>query len=291
MSKELGHLRELLARLNLVSNESFETFADAEAKLLAHGIRVLGRDPLRLEWSAPAKARLEPSPLPPPTLLVSPYGLAILEALFSKSDEDLGCYRSMFEFARENGLNQPKLSHFKTHLKASDLKNLKARLRSISFEAWVRAFDYPNTSKGMTPFFRTLRAYLPATPDPNPGKVSEFFDAHELIEGRDWFPGPDRQPLGKSALISSGESLWVNEVAERKLKKHLKLIPALRSSSSGPGVIHLARPKKTFEKEALVVSGPDLAIPNRFRTVWDLVRGESRLREVGLEFLKEILGK
>lgn len=280
-------LAESLKKLQFVSKSDFETLASIEKALHAQGIRILSHHPLRLEWFAVGTEGSQNLSSPPPTLLVSPYGLGILEVLFSKTAPELSDYRSMLQFARENRLNQPKLSHFKTYFKASDLNDLKSKLASLPFETWIHAFDYPNTAKGMTPFFKVSRAYISGTPLKYPTQIQDFFAAHELTEGKDWFPGPADQNLPDQTLMNSSESYWVTENAERKIKKHLKLVPAVFSAFESS--ISLARAKKDFLKEAIISPSPDSIGPNRFRTAWDLLRGEARLRETGIQMLRRLL--
>lgn len=281
-------LVESLKRLQSIAMHDLATPGDVENALNEKGIRVLSYDPLRLEWARKDVGKGPILPTPSPTLLFSPHGLGILEALFAKTPAELSDYRSMLEFARENGLSQSKLSLFTTTFRALDLIDLRAKLAELPLETWVHAIDYPNTKKGLTPFFETARAYaLPDGKKLKPGQVRGFFDAYDLLEGEDWYPGPNDQDFTGLTLVPA-ESFWVTENAERKLKKHLKLVPAVFKSLDS--AIYLARPKKDFRKEAIVSPSPNAeGRPNRFRTVWDLLRGEARLREVGIQLLKKVL--
>jgi hypothetical protein len=284
----LRALADSLKQLHFLAESDFETYSSIEQALNRQGIRILSHDPLRLEWTLLDPAKPYDLSTPPPTLLVSPNSLGILEVVFSKTSAELSDYRSVFEFARENHLSQPKLSHFKTYFQATGLFDLRAKLAALPLETWIRAIDYPNTKKGLTPFFETARAYFPSIPESiAPGTIRNFFDAHELKEGRDWYPGPNDQGIPNLTLIRA-ESFWVNENAERKIKRHFKLVPAVFNPLES--VIYLARPKKDFVKEAIISPAPDdRARPNRFRTVWDLLRGEARLREAGIDLLKRLL--
>ncbi|PWU22547.1 MAG: hypothetical protein C5B49_00430 [Bdellovibrio sp.] len=223
---------------------------------------------------------------PPYTLIISPNGFKILDALFIHPRERLRDYRSGLAFAKHFGVNQPKLSKIMRTLKVQKVFDLRNAIAELPDEWWKLALSDKSTFKGLTKFFQAATPHYSLL-DIKKKDVFEDFRKDEVF--RTLVPGPLDVARKFGYLRDDDLSIWGSREAFHRLKAKYKLIPGVEKAKS---IWLLAIPKYGMEAEAIVSTiAPYPGVPrlNMFRAVWDLGFGTERLREIQLFILKEAM--
>ncbi len=226
-----------------------------------------------------------------PTLLVSPNGLALVDALLRTSPQQLQETRSTLEFCRMHSLYQPKASKIMTGLRAKNLLDLRSKLQELPIEWWMFAFDSPATKRKMLAFFDVAQNYYSVSPDIEVMSEEELQKKLNSEFGDDVTGGPTLVAKQVGALIDPGISLWVSPDAASKLKRDFKLVAGKKPNHR---TWQLASPTVTLRKAELISHVRDSATmlsakTNVMRAIWDLSFSESRLREIRADLLRSLL--
>ncbi len=222
------------------------------------------------------------------TLLISPNGLAIIEALFRVPEEQLSL--PALQFCKINNLFQPKISKIMTGLGVKNLFDLKSKIIDLPIEWWLFSFDSPVTKRKMTSFFDVAQDYYSLDP-----KIEKLTGVTLLQKVNKQFnddvtAGPTLIAQRFGVLVGDEISLWVSPAAIIKLKKEYKLIAGTKE---GQRKWKLGVPLLSLIKEDLISHASDKAFlnikTNILRAIWDLSYSESRLREVRSSMLRSFL--
>jgi hypothetical protein len=238
----------------------------------------------------------ENSRLPPPTLLISPNGLAILDVLFRLRESSLSEPKSARTFAHEYGLVQSKLSQMMSGLGAETLPELKHKIQDLPESWWITALGYPMTRKRLTPFFERAVPYSSKSGRSSQELVSDLSEwkhsRSEIVFG----PVDLARELG---LVRDPDFyLWASQSTSAELKRAFRLVP-----ENHPGELtwFLAVPPdgaEALQREAVLsplAYRPESThyLPhiraNLFRAIWDLTFGSERLKEIRVLALRQVL--
>lgn len=224
----------------------------------------------------------------PPTLLVSPNGLSIVDALFRISDVELKHFQSGLQFCKAYSLYQPKLSKIMRTLKTHSLVDLKNKIKKIPTDWWLYSFDNPIIKRKMIPFFDIAQDYY--TNDP---KIESLTQEEIMQKVQNNFniqtcEGPTEVASSFSELIGDEVSLWISPIESNDFKRTFKLIPGKRDSSR---IWKIAVAPSDIEKLDIRTRLPKENFPsaNILRAIWDLSYSDSRSREVRVNLLRSFL--
>lgn len=232
--------------------------------------------------------------LPSPTLIVSPNGFKILDALFAQPSDRLKDFRSGLAFAKQFQINQPKLSKIMRTLKVPTVFDLRKTIAALPAEWWRMALSDKSTFKRLTKFFQAATPHYSLL-NLTPREISEHIFDGAIFDTI--APGPLDVARGYGYLRDEDISVWGTKEALHKLKAKYKLIPGVEKEKP---VWHLATPKYGLQAEAIMsnmIINPNDSKPifarkiNVFRSIWDLGFGTERLREVQISILKEVMSE
>lgn len=223
-----------------------------------------------------------------PTLLVSPNGLAIVDALFRVSDVELKQFQSGLQFCKAYSLYQPKLSKIMRTLKTQRLIDLKTKIKKIPTDWWLYSFDNPIIKRKMTPFFDIAQDYYTNDPRVESLNREEIMQKVQNNFNFQACEGPTEVASSFSELIGEEVSLWVSPIESNDFKRTFKLIPGKRESSR---IWKIAVAPADIEKLDILTRLPKENLPsaNIMRAIWDLSYSDSRSREVRVNLLRSFL--
>lgn len=228
-----------------------------------------------------------------PTTIVSPAGLAILDAVFRMDRAELEG-TSGLSFAKKYGLWQSRISRMSTALAAKDLWDLRRKAANLGVSWWTEALSYKRTTQRMTPFSRRVKYYKFIDRELTRKEASTWRDTVLARYSGAVYPGPTE--AAKLAGLMSGSiiELWCMPEAARSIKKEHRLVPS--ELLDGPAV-GLASLSDSFEVNSILSKVrdrgdfglPESVLPlNQFRIVWDLGFGDQRARTVQAEYLERL---
>lgn len=224
----------------------------------------------------------------PPTLLVSPNGLSIVDTLFRLNEVELKKFQSGLQFCKSFLLNQPKLSKIMTTLKANNLIELKKKIQKIPIEWWMYSFDNPIIKRKMISFFDIAQDYYSHDPKVELLTKEEILkEIHQNYKNQAC-EGPTVVASALSELVDDEISLWISPIEQTKFKKEFKLIPGRKESSR---TWKIAVTPINIAKMGLRthVQNEKLPSANLIRAIWDLSYSDSRSREVRVNLLRNFL--
>lgn len=224
---------------------------------------------------------------PRPTLLISPYAFAIIDALLRVPHGELNCHQ--YAFAKKYKLSQPRLSAISAHFGIRKLKSLRSALLSLPVQWWITAMRYPRTQQRMKPFLNNATSFMMR--DRERKDVSSLVDAHlpNLL------PGPVEVAKTLGLVYDSSTYVWVSEQELSNFKKRHQLIPVSRIAENA---IIFSTTKRGFEKESITSCASIYGLRsmpacfdhlNMMRVIWDLGFGDSRLGEAQEQLMRNFL--
>jgi hypothetical protein len=225
-----------------------------------------------------------------PTLLISPNGLAIIEAIFKTTDENLKKYPSTLQFCKTYELFQPKVSKIMTTLGVKNLIDLKKCLKKFSVDWWIFALESSLTKRKMTPFFEISQSYYSMEP-----KIQSLSNEQILTQLSSKYKnkvsdGPTQVAVQSGDLIDSDLTLWVDQSIGVQIKRDYKLVAGTKE---GFKRWILAFPPQVLEKSDIISHfkqpKDNPYKTNVFRSIWDLGFSEARLKEIRNSLLRSFL--
>lgn len=225
-----------------------------------------------------------------PTLLISPNGLAIIEAIFKTTDENLKKYPSTLQFCKAHELFQPKVSKIMTALGVKNLIALKKSLKSFSADWWIFALDSSLTKRKMTPFFEISQNYYSMEPNIQSLSNKQILTQLNGKYKNKISEGPTQIAVQSGEIIDSDITLWVDQSLSSQLKRDYKLVAGTKE---GFKRWILASLPQSLEKSD-IISHIKLTMDSPYKTnvlrsIWDLGFSEARLREIRISLLKGFL--
>jgi len=224
-----------------------------------------------------------------PTNLISPNGLAFVDMLFRLKNVELEKFQSTLQFCKHYGLYQPKVSQIMKKMGAKNLLDFKLKLKTLPFEWWLFAFEFPATKRKMTHFFGAAQSYYSLDDSKNALSTKELLSNLDTLFLNDVTAGPIEVAKQLGEIIDEDFSLWVSPAILNKIKKEFKLVPG---SKEGRRKWLLAAPPFPLSKEELItheLKAKATAKTNKMRVIWDLSFGDSRLREVRTNILRRFI--
>ncbi len=247
----------------------------------------------RTKLSVPKENRPQLREQPRPTTLISPNGLAILDALFRLPPHSLDEFKSALSFVHKFRLNQSKLSLMMKELHAKTLPELRNQISELPDLWWHAALRYSLTRKRLQPFFEVEKSYRSLSHE-LPSKQTHSILKEWLEKRMDLLPGPIEVAKAMSLMRDTDTYLWGTPAALQDFKAAFRLIP---DSNTGENSWHLATIVSGFEKGAVL--SPLAHYPreflfreiksNLFRAVWDLQFGGNRAQEIQTQALRRII--
>lgn len=231
----------------------------------------------------------------PPTALVSPYALGILDCLFRLNNEELRTFNT-YRLSREFGLSQSRFSKMMSYLNVKTPYDLKNEIQSFDLTKLVKKFRYARTRQKMTPYFELQQSFhsLEGNLEEIWPKIEE--EIEEYPSKINYAPPELLKNLGM--LRNKHRSIWVDSSEIKQFKRRYKLTPA--SNESNKELLQMCSPANGFTKEAVLTKIPDSTTKsyyypfrqlNIFRTIWDLGYGDSRHQELQRNLLWRVMNE
>jgi hypothetical protein len=224
-----------------------------------------------------------------PTNLVSPNGLAFVDTILRLKNVELEKFQSTLQFCNHFDLYQPKVSQIMKKMGAKTLLDFKLKLKTIPFEWWLFAFEFPATKRKMTSFFGVSQNYYSLDDSLNALSTPELLLRLESKFLNEVAAGPIEVAKQLGEIIDDDFSVWISPLIFTKIKKDYKLVPG---SKEGRRKWILAAPPVSLIKEELItheLNSIAKTKTNKLRVIWDLGFGDSRLREVRTDLLRRLL--
>jgi hypothetical protein len=223
-----------------------------------------------------------------PTLLVSPNGLAFVEALFRVPENSLSL--PALQFCKRHDLFQPKVSKIMTSFAVKTLLELKRKISTLPTDWWLYAFDSHITKRKMTAFFDVTQNYYSLLSETDKLAEEKILEKISTQYKDDVSPGPTMVAKSFGDIIDNNISLWVSPAAISQLKKEYKLVAGIKE---GKRNWQIAVPPFDLVKEGLISHAKDEVRidvkTNVLRAAWDLSYSEERLREIRSNILRKFL--
>lgn len=224
-----------------------------------------------------------------PTNLISPNGLAFVDMLFRLKNTEIEKFQSTLQFCKYYELYQPKVSQVMKKMGAKNLLDFKLKLKTLPFEWWLFAFEFPATKRKMTHFWGVAKSYYSLDDSINALSTKELLSDLDTRFLNDVTAGPIEVAKQLGEIIDENFSLWVSPAILNKIKKEFKLVPG---SKEGRRKWLLAAPPFSLSKEELITHEPKTeasAKTNKMRAIWDLSFGDLRLREARANILRRVI--